>query len=216
MFCDWKRRRIWISSAVRYRQRTVLARQVFFSCSCAAGGATPGATADRWRWSKGAMEFSSASQSRESQSTGPARMLRMVLAISGVIWVRAQQTSKCFSGHGMLSFAGVIISRANPRWGNTTLFARMPREDSSRAVGEPARELCGETKREWRARLDAAANLQQAHAKIAKIQSRVGAHHLEIFVVIKQKSLRFAARAQRAIAPVLDGVQEHGRPQAAF
>jgi hypothetical protein len=65
----------------------------------------------------------------------------MAVAISGVIRVRAQQTSNCFSGHEGFSFAGVIISRANPQRGNTTLFARMPREDSSRAVSPRVRAI---------------------------------------------------------------------------
>jgi hypothetical protein len=39
----------------------------------------------------------------------------------------------------MFSFAGVIISRGNPRPANTTLFARVLPEDSSRAVTGRAR-----------------------------------------------------------------------------
>jgi hypothetical protein len=62
------------------------------------------------------------------------------------------------------------------------------------------RELRGETKREWHARLNATAYLQQAGAKIAEIQSCIVANHGEVFVVIEQKCLCFALRAQRTVA----------------
>src|ERR1700675_4621928 len=64
-----------------------------------------GAAARIARSKSGVMEFSDASERRQGQSSGRARIARIRSRIAGDILVRAEQTSKRFSGQ-TASFAG--------------------------------------------------------------------------------------------------------------
>src|SRR5580658_10216636 len=50
-------------------------------------------------------------------------------------------------------------------------------------------------------------------ARALRCDGRSSASERENFVVIEEKCLRFATRAQCSFAPILGGVQEHCRPK---
>ncbi len=206
-----------MSSAVRYRQRTVLARQVFFNCSCAAGGAAPGATADKWRSSNGVMEFSSASQSRiipieragENFANGGCDFGSEfgAGATDEQLLFRRWEVFVCRRHHfPRKSATSKYYAICTDATGG--FFARRYRQRRARIT--------------WRKKVKMALALSTRRPifskrtrKSLRIQACGGANHLEILVVIEEEFLCFAARAQGAIAPILDGVQKHSRPQAA-
>ncbi len=96
-----------MSSAVKVKLRPALMRTDCLSFSRTSTGVS-GEQTGRCRATSGVTEFSEASRSKESQSSGPAAIWRISSAMTGSIRVRAQQTKRRFSGQTAVREEGAI------------------------------------------------------------------------------------------------------------